>query len=67
MKSSLDNLIAYINSTADSDQSGDYDGMRVGEKRSFEDFIAAAEEGAGGCDCRQSCDVCNGRIEGVLR
>jgi hypothetical protein len=41
MKCSLDNLIAYIESTADSDQSGDYDGMRVGEKRSFEDFIAA--------------------------
>jgi hypothetical protein len=41
MKSSLDNLIAYIGSTADSDQSGDYDGMKVGEKRSFEDFVAA--------------------------
>ena len=39
MKSSLDGLIAYIESTADSDQSGDYDSMRVGEKRSFEDFI----------------------------
>jgi hypothetical protein len=41
MKSSFDNLIAYINSTADSDQSGDYDGKRIGEKRSFEDFVAA--------------------------
>ena len=41
MKSSLDSLIAYIESTADSDQSGDYDGMRVGEKRSFEDFVTA--------------------------
>ena len=40
MKSSLDNLIAYIGSTADSDQSGDYDSMGVGEKRSFEDFVA---------------------------
>jgi hypothetical protein len=41
MKSSLDNLITYIGSTADSDQSGDYDGMIVGEKRSFENFVAA--------------------------
>ena len=41
MKSSLDDLIAYIGSTADSDQSGDYDSLRVGEKRSFEDFVAA--------------------------
>jgi hypothetical protein len=41
MKSSLDGLIAYIESTADSDQSGDYDSMRVGEKRSFKDFITA--------------------------
>jgi len=41
MKSSLDNLIAYSGSTADSDQRGDYDGMRVGEKRSFEGFVAA--------------------------
>jgi hypothetical protein len=41
MKSFLDSLIAYINSTADSDQSGDYDGVRVGKKRSFQDFIAA--------------------------
>jgi hypothetical protein len=41
MKSSFDNPIAYINSTADSDQSGDYDSRRVGEKRSFEDFVAA--------------------------
>jgi hypothetical protein len=41
MKSSLDNLIACIGSTADSDPSGDYDGVTVGEKRSFEDFITA--------------------------
>jgi hypothetical protein len=41
MKSSLDNLIAYIGSTADSDQSSNYNGMRVGVKQSFEDFIAA--------------------------
>lgn len=41
MKSSFDNLLAYIGSTADSDQSGDYDGKGVGEKRSFEDFVTA--------------------------
>ena len=41
MKSSLDNLIAYIGSTADSDQTGDYGCMGIGEKRSFEDFVAA--------------------------
>ena len=41
MKSSLDNLIAYIGSTADSDQTGDYGSMTIGEKRSFEDFVAA--------------------------
>jgi hypothetical protein len=41
MKSSSDDLLAYIGSTADSDQSGDYDGMTVGEKRSFEDFLIA--------------------------
>jgi hypothetical protein len=39
MKSSSDDLLAYIGSTADSDQSGDYDDMSVGEKRSFEDFV----------------------------
>ncbi len=39
MKSSLDNLIAYINSTVDSDQSGDYNDVRVGEKWSFKDFV----------------------------
>jgi hypothetical protein len=41
MKSSLDNLIAYINNAADSDQSGDYDDVRVEEKRSFADFDTA--------------------------
>jgi len=40
MKSFLNNLIAYVESTADSDQSGNYDGMGVEEQRSFEDFIA---------------------------
>ena len=39
MKSSLDSLIAYVDSTADSDQSGDYYSVRVGEKRSFDDFV----------------------------
>jgi hypothetical protein len=41
MKSSFDNLLAYINGTADSDQSGYYDRIGVGEKRSFKDFVAA--------------------------
>ena len=41
LRSALDGLIAYIRSTADSDQSGDYNGMGVGEKRSFQDFITS--------------------------
>lgn len=41
MKFALDNLTAYIGSTADSDQSGDYDNVRVGQKRSFQEFITS--------------------------
>ena len=33
-------LILYIQSTLDSDQSGDFDDMIVGEKWSFKDFVS---------------------------
>ena len=36
----LEYLIPYIRSTPDSDQSGDFDNVIVGEKRSFEDFVS---------------------------
>lgn len=41
MKSFLDHLIAYISSTADSDQTGDYNSMGMRRKRFFDDFVAA--------------------------
>jgi hypothetical protein len=41
MVAPLNDLNAYIGSIPDSDQSGDYNSARVGEKRSFQNFIAA--------------------------
>ena len=41
MKSHLENIGAYVDSTADTDQTGDYGGGRPGKKRSFADFVAA--------------------------
>jgi len=36
----LEYLILYIQSTLDSDWSGDFNNMIVGEKWSFEDFVS---------------------------
>ena len=35
----LESLTTYIRSTVDSDRSGDYDSVAIGEKRTFKDFV----------------------------
>jgi len=40
MSSILENLAVHIQSTADSDQTGDYGSMALWERRSFEDFVS---------------------------
>lgn len=40
MNSILESLTVHIQSTADSDLTGDYGRMALGERRSFEDFVS---------------------------